>query len=323
MQGIAFVRLFKPIPLLDVQGLRLGHRSLFIFPEFRGVAYGVMAVVMILGALNFAINPALIIACLFTSILLVTLTHTHRNLLGLMIEPVRFPEVFAGDPVPIALLLREVDSRPRWAIGLKSERGMQTAPSLDLGANQRGMLTLDLPPQGRGPCTIGLLTLFSRYPLGLIRAWTHVAMAEALIVYPRPEALHADHLPISVPWQGRREPGPGAGGDDFIGLEGWRPGDSFGTIHWKASMQHATMLAKRFGGDSHQKIMPDKTWLCWEDAKLPEVEARLSRLCRWVLDADARHRPYGLKLPGLTLAPGTGSAHRRRCLEALAMFHQP
>ena len=38
-----------------------------------------------------------------------------------------------------------------------------------------------------------------------------------------------------------------------------------------------------------------------------------------VLMADRLGLDYGLRLPGGEIAPDTGAAHRRRCLEALAL----
>ena len=48
-------------------------------------------------------------------------------------------------------------------------------------------------------------------------------------------------------------------------------------------------------------------------------EARLARLARWVLEAEAAGLRYGLTLPGAQLPPGEGEAHRRACLDALAL----
>jgi uncharacterized protein (DUF58 family) len=39
-----------------------------------------------------------------------------------------------------------------------------------------------------------------------------------------------------------------------------------------------------------------------------------------VLKAENEGRRYGLRLPGAQIPPGQGDAHRRRCLEALALF---
>jgi uncharacterized protein (DUF58 family) len=46
----------------------------------------------------------------------------------------------------------------------------------------------------------------------------------------------------------------------------------------------------------------------------------LSRLTAWVLAADRAGLDHGLRLPGLEFAPAGGPAHRRQCLEALALW---
>jgi uncharacterized protein (DUF58 family) len=50
------------------------------------------------------------------------------------------------------------------------------------------------------------------------------------------------------------------------------------------------------------------------------LERRISRLTRWVLDAEAAGLRYSLKLPGVQIPTATGPAQRARCLEALALF---
>ncbi|MDD2546765.1 MAG: DUF58 domain-containing protein, partial [Burkholderiaceae bacterium] len=60
-------------------------------------------------------------------------------------------------------------------------------------------------------------------------------------------------------------------------------------------------------------------WLDLARTGLSGKEAQLSRLTAWVLQADAAGGPYGLRLPGREMPPGTGPTHRRACLEALAL----
>jgi hypothetical protein len=60
-------------------------------------------------------------------------------------------------------------------------------------------------------------------------------------------------------------------------------------------------------------------WLDFAQVGLADREARLSRLTAWVLQADKLGVDYGLRLPGRQVAPGAGEAHKRRCLEALAL----
>ena len=46
----------------------------------------------------------------------------------------------------------------------------------------------------------------------------------------------------------------------------------------------------------------------------------LSILTRWVIDADRKMEDYGLRMPGVAIAPAHGEAHRHACLEALALY---
>ena len=51
-----------------------------------------------------------------------------------------------------------------------------------------------------------------------------------------------------------------------------------------------------------------------------DTEARLSRLCAWILLADQQSLRFALVLPNTTLGPDSSPAHTGRCLDALAMY---
>jgi uncharacterized protein (DUF58 family) len=74
---------------------------------------------------------------------------------------------------------------------------------------------------------------------------------------------------------------------------------------------------KQFGGGGRSSL-----WLDWDELEGRDPEARLSILTRWVLDAERAGDLYGLRLPGVKLAPGGGEHHQERCLAALALFGQ-
>jgi uncharacterized protein (DUF58 family) len=86
---------------------------------------------------------------------------------------------------------------------------------------------------------------------------------------------------------------------------------------WKSLGRLEEPLVKSF-------IAPqgDVVWLDW--AQLPglDMEARLSQLARWVLEADHLNLRYGLHLPGTRVPPATGPQQRLRCLNALALLGQ-
>jgi len=51
-----------------------------------------------------------------------------------------------------------------------------------------------------------------------------------------------------------------------------------------------------------------------------DLELKLSRLTRWVLEAELRALPYALRLGRLHLDAALGPAHQAACLEALALY---
>ena len=71
-----------------------------------------------------------------------------------------------------------------------------------------------------------------------------------------------------------------------------------------------------------KRFAPFVAWLLCA-ASLPAampVEARLSRLCAWVLACERAARPCALRLPGALVPAGVGREHRRALLTALALF---
>jgi uncharacterized protein (DUF58 family) len=158
------------------------------------------------------------------------------------------------------------------------------------------------------------LTLFTRYPLGLYRAWSHVNLDLHCMVYPRP-AFPGLPLPPAADSSGAGARS-GRGQEDFAGLRQYHVGDSPRHVAWKAAARGQGLLTKQFSGRAETQM-----WLDW--TLLPahmSVEEKLSHLARWVLDAHVAGLVYGLRLPGKTVDLAAGEAHREACLEALALF---
>ena len=101
-------------------------------------------------------------------------------------------------------------------------------------------------------------------------------------------------------------------------LRVYRPGDAPKLIAWKALAREQGLLTKEFSATASSEL-----WLDWDDARAADVEARLSVLTHWVLQAERFGQGYGLRIPGTVIAPARGEAHRTRCLEALALFRAP
>jgi uncharacterized protein (DUF58 family) len=68
-----------------------------------------------------------------------------------------------------------------------------------------------------------------------------------------------------------------------------------------------------------QHAQRHELWLDLAQAGAAGIEQKLSRLCAWVLQADQLGLNYGVRLPAVDIPPGSGEAHKRQCLEALAL----
>jgi uncharacterized protein (DUF58 family) len=209
------------------------------------------------------------------------------------------------------VLINNVDRVPRCAVEARLGRAMPAR--CDVRAGEAGQATVALPAPKRGRFDLPVFTVFSRYPLGLFKAWSPVHVRGEHTVYPTPapEASLPHKRHDAQRGQGDR----GQGADDFAGLRGYRSGDSLRHVHWKAVARGRDLLTKQFGGDQVEEL-----WLEWDDVPEGDQEQRLSVLTRWVLDAEKAGVEYGLRLPGAEVALGRGSDHQMRCLTELAVF---
>lgn len=293
--------------------IELAQRRIFILPTPAGLGFAGLLLVMLLGAINYDNNLIFGLTFLLAGLALVTLLHTYRNLAHLQLRAGQGRPGFVGDRLGFQLWLRPGECRPRHAIVLKTASGATSTTHVPA---QGATLWLHLEAHTRGPISLGVVTIGTTYPLSLFHAWSRVEFEHSELAYPAPappgppppSVAQGEHL------SGTRNSGP----EDFRGLRTYHPGDSLRHVHWKALAREQGLLTKEFGSGQVRT--------CWLDfAATPEQdpEARLRRLCRWILEAERAQLSYGLNLPGLSIPPARGNAHRDRCLAALAMFGQP
>lgn len=294
------------------------RRRVYIFLTRQGFLFALLLIVMLLGAVNYVNSMAYLMTFLLASLFMVCMLHTYRNLRGLVLSAADAEPVFAGDTARFPLLFdnRGGGERPGLHVAARRRRRRTTLDAARLEI----LLAADTPTQGylevpttrRGSLAAQSLVIETRYPLGLFRAWSYLD-GGTCTVYPRPAGSRV--LPPARESNLEQESGRRPGADDFAGYAAYRPGDSIRRIDWRALAREQGLLVKRFSGGGGQRLLLDFEAL---PAAMP-VEARLSQLCRWVLEADRLGHEYGLLLPDGELAPGRGARHRHACLEALAL----
>jgi uncharacterized protein (DUF58 family) len=294
--------------------LRLTRQRVFILPTRAGMLFAAVLLTMLLTSINYALSLGFALTFLLAGVGLVSMIHTWRNLVGITLRPGRADPVQAGEVAELSLMLRDDGGSPRFAIAVDVP-GTAQRTLVDLAPSAEQLVSIALPTERRGWQAVPRLTLSSTYPLGLWRAWAWWQPGARVLVHPRAESP-AVPLPTSSAVAGQAH-GSGLGEDDFAALRPYRDGDPPNRIAWKAVARSAggTLLTMQFDGGPAGDV-----WLDWPT--LPAglgAENRLSRLARWVLDADAAGVRYGLRLPRRTLGIDGGPVHRAACLEALAL----
>lgn len=290
----------------------LHRRRIYIIPTRLGAAFGILLFCMLLGAMNYANSMAFALTFLLTGVALVAMHHTHRNLLNLQLSAGHCDPVFAGQWINFQIVLHNPTPRNKIAIAVN---WIDHPPQgyVDIPSGERRLFRLPLRSHKRGHLPAGRFTAHTRYPLGLFYAWNYIELDMQGLVYPVPEEGRSQPPPARGEGRGQRH--ELAGQEDYAGLRPYQRHDSPRLIHWKAFPRSQQLVVKQFADP-----MADSLWLDWDSLPGMEHEQRISRLCRWILDAHRAGRSYGLRLPQLALPPACDEAHRHRCLEALALL---
>lgn len=314
---VSFVRARMAVWVRRRQGedrlpVALARRRLYILPTRAGLAFGALWLLMLLAGLNYGNSLALFLTFLLAGFALVAMHECHRNLLGVRVIAVTAPAVFAraGGTVTVTLENPGTAARP----ALKGALEGEPLASADLAPRARAQLALPVAAERRGVMRIERLRLTSSHPFGLFRTWTWVHLPVELLVYPRPSGNRPRPMASGRRQTGARTRGT-SGADEWVGLRPFRDGDSPRQVDWKAYARQAPLLVKEYSPTGADLCLFDFAQLA-----VPDLEARLSQLARWVVEAEAVGDHYGLTLPGAAIAPNRGPEHRHRCLAALALY---
>ena len=290
--------------------VRLDRRRVYVLPTRFGLFFAALLGAMLLGALNYNNNPALLLALLLGATGLSSLVVAHLQLSGLAIDAVSAEPVNAGARLGLHLSLSAADARARRGLQLQC-RGAHAVASLQ--GSEPAAALLELQTFRRGWYDPGRIRISTTQPMGLALAWAWVWPEVPLLVYPALEA-QGPPLPAGEGSAGQARLHPA--GDDVHHLRAYRAGDPRRAIAWKPSARRDTLMVREF-----EQPLAVEISLEWRAlAPLPH-EQRISRLARWVDLAEREGRRYRLQLPGHPiLGPDHGTAHRHRCLRALALL---
>jgi uncharacterized protein (DUF58 family) len=306
----------------------LDRRRVYILPTWPGVGFGVAVLILLIGSINYSLQLGYLLTFLVASMAVVGMYQTHSNLAQVVLRAVRVEPVHAGEVAAFEITVTNPTTVDRFALRFsfapapapgrlfsRGQRDPVERPTVSIELPARGLRTVavPLPAPQRGRLPAPRITIETRFPFGLWCAWGYLTPALVAIVYPAPET-DAPPLPLTG-GNGGDGIGMAASGDDFAGVRPYQAGDAQRMIAWKLAARSDDLSVKQFEATGGGELMLDYDAL---PATL-DPEARLSRLTRWVLDADAAHARYGLRLPDALVFIDSGVEHREHCLATLAV----
>ena len=288
----------------------LHRRRIYIVPTGFGLLFAAMLLVMLLGALNYNNNAALLLTCLLGAAVVNSMYGAFRALNGLRLDAIAAGSAPAGQPLPVTLSFSAA-GRTRRSLTVNADTAV-AAFAVDAGAI--GSATLMLPTARRGWMPLPPIRLSSTWPFGLFRAWSWLRPQTRLLVYARAET--AAVMPPAADPTGTRLTPLGDDGDDSAGLREYLAGDPPRRIAWKASAHHDDLRVRQ-----PERASDDAEWrLDWHALRGIDAERRIARLAHWVNEAHAVRARWSLILPEVTLGPDRGEAHWHACQSALALL---
>jgi uncharacterized protein (DUF58 family) len=287
--------------------VELARRRIYILPSRFGLGFALVLTVMLVGALNYANNSALLLTCLLGGVAINSMLAAFRNLDGLVVRAVRAEAACAGEPVRVQLHV-DATGRDRPALRLDGYGDATVARVADRDSR----IDLQLPTRRRGWMPMPRIRISTTWPYGLFRAWSWLHPEHAILVYPAPETGGPPAHGVEES-QHQRQP---RDGDELAGLREYRAGDPIKHIAWKLSARHHDLLVRELDRPATRPAR----MLDWSQLRGLAYEARIARLARWVAEAHAEGRRWTLRLPQTTLGPARGSEHYHRCMSALALL---
>lgn len=301
------------LPLADT--LSLTQRNVYILPTRPGFMLALTMALLLVASINYQLNLGYLLTFLLAGSAIVGMHVCHATLRGLTLNLTAPEAQFAGTSAALSIVLTNVRASTRYGIGLAVLDETRQDRWVWTDVPPQGMCTVQVAfrPQRRGLHRVPPLTAETRFPLGTFRVWCVWRPAARVMVYPAPEAF-----PPPLPPGEARAGGVSATRmnttGEFDGVRAYRRGDPLKLVVWKKAAKNDELVSR--DGQQAQRF---ELWLDYAKAGTLDTEHRLSRLAAWILQADRLGQEYGLRLPGHEIKPSTGEAHKRRCLETLAL----
>ncbi len=299
--------------LPEQKQVTLNQSKIFIVPTRQGLLLLVIAILVLLLAINFesALNYAL--AFWLISMLWVAVHLTFRNLSGLTLLAHSGTLVRVGDTTEVTIKLLSKSRVNRGVLELIHQEwgAVQVAVS-----ELETTVVLPLVARHRGPVMPPRFRIESRFPFGLIVAWSQVHLDVKGWAYPEAQQFEritsisdSEDDDLSVNDHFFKQ-----GSEDFHSLRSYVPGDSIKRLHWPG-FSRDLLLVKSFSDYQSSDEMIE-----WDQFPSLPTELKLKAIAYYCDYFYSKNAPFGIKIPNQEIEPDKGVEHLTRVRQRLAEY---
>lgn len=302
----------------------VSKKNLYIAPTGAGAMLGVTLLAMLVASINYESNLGHAVTFMLVGVSAASMFATFFNIHRLKMSLGTAHSVFEGGACNVSVVVsnpKKSDSHELELAWRTEDANKVFMPPVNVPGGQSQVVHLALTATKRGRMALPMVCMRSKYPIGVYAAWSYLHPKSQVLVYPKPERNPPPLAQITSRDDGQEGCSSAQVSDEYDGVRPYRRGDSMKSIVWR-------LAAKSFARGSDELVVRDQLMgtqsSLWFDirytghAHSQSDELKLSRLCAWVLAADAQGMTYGLRLGAVEVEPGSGPGHLERCLKAMA-----
>lgn len=313
---------------------RTGKASTRIRPS--GVVFIVIAFLAQMAAMNTGENLLYLISAAVISFPLLSYVVTRRNLRQLDIVQQAPDHVYRGEQFSIH---HQIANRKKWisAQSIRLQSGSRDAEgSGDLLEHLPAAYCARIRPkesisapithtlEKRGLHPLPAVEVTSGFPFGLFRRSIPLVAKDEVLVWPRVRDVRQGVLD-NLLGTGETFQLICGDGDEFFSLRDYQPGDDIRHIAWKVSARLDRLMVRELEPSSSRTIVIFFDTRCSEEMSadsadmLEQFESAVELVASLSVAYLERHYSVGLFTPDHTVPVGTGKAHSRAILDAMAL----
>ena len=275
------------------------------------MAFAAMALVVFFMAVGYSNNLIYIFVFLLISLGITSAFVTNQNIKNINVANAKVLDAFVNEEGRIVLDIRNESTKPCWDLEFTHGKKNPLQGKISLTEKTPKEFSYIFKPTQRGWQKLERLTLQSRFPFQLLRAWKYYVHADDILIYA--EKIGDTQFPQE------------AFADDALSNAGlfrdhrsFQPSDSVNRIDWRASARRQSLHVKNYE-EAEKPVLSFN----WEQTQhLEDFEKRISQLTLWVDQAYIRGHDFSLKIGKTVLPQMKDYQHRCVCLEALATLQR-